>query len=362
MSEQQKRVIRIRVQTSEETVYHGAILMTQDGQQIKEHHAVAGDNGELRSYHPTDPVKEFISMKESLLFNEKADKSRTQDFDRLLARITRNIDYVDKFRLLLKDSLKEKQAEKIRYDIQVEIESSLGIKNPKVHIVSQPMTFQADGGADEAEAETGSDADGNDDANSDSEPAEEASTGPDLSQHIGLTFIISPSTGTPLAQLEAGTEIVARFADPDEEQTSGYMIEQGLKTAPLPESPEDGVEGADGPMAGDGLLPDDGAPAPKNEIQATVQSLEEQPDGNTLIYLKLPGDRDGYILEEEKSIKVKTVSESQPAPEEEKAAPAANAADTAEGGAPAAGSGSMPILAIAGAVAVFLILLAFFLA
>ncbi|MEQ9364192.1 MAG: hypothetical protein RIF32_08120 [Leptospirales bacterium] len=352
MSEQPKRVIRIRVQTPEDAVYHGAVIMTPEGKQVKEHHALAGDNGEIRSYHPTDPVRDFISMKESLLFNEKADKSRTQDFDRLLARITRNIDFVDKFRLLMKETVKEKDAEKIRYDIRVEIESSLGIKNPDVKIFTQPMSWADE--ANSGENKAGALSDGEDAGAAEGEEP----GGPDLAQHIGLNFIISPSTGTPLGQLENGTEIVARFVDPEEEQTSNYMIEQGLKSAPLPESPEDGD---DGPMSGEGLLPDDGSSALKNEIEATVQSVEERPDGMTMVYVKLPGDRDGYILEEEKSIKVKTVNEGKEPRTPEKALGGANQA-AAAGPSAAAGAGSFPILAVAGAVALFLILLAFFLA
>lgn len=351
---QTNRVIRIRVQAADDVSYHGAIIMTQDGQQVKEHHALAGDYGEIRSYQPTDPVKNFIGMKETLLFNEKADKSRTQDFDRLLARITRNIDFVDKFRLLLKDTVKERQAERIKYDIHMEIGGSLGIKDPDVQILLQPMSWDDPDNPEDPAADS-------EGAGAEDGSATEEATGPDLSQHIAMTFIISPSTGTPLAQLAAETAIVVRFADPDEEQTSNYMIEQGLKTAPLPESPD---EEAIAPMAGDGLLPDDSTPAPKNEIEAIVQSMDEQPDGKTLVYLKLPGERDAFILEEEKSIKVRTVEESKPQTEEHADGQSGSDAANRDAAAPGSsgGSGSFPILAIAGAAALFLILLAFFLA
>lgn len=352
MSDPEKRVIRIRV-TSGEVAYHGAVIMTPEGKQVKEHHALAGESGEIRSYEPNDPIKQFINMKESLLFNEKADKSRTQDFDRLLARITRNIDFVDKFRLLLKEGLKDKQAEKIRYDIIMEIQGSLGIKEPDILILTQPMSAAM-------EEEPEPDASADPDAESAGADADATASGPDLSNHIGLTFIISPSTGTPLGQLEIGTEVIARFVDPEEEQTSIYMIEQGLKFAPLPEQ---AGEDENAPLLTEGLLPDDSAPAPKNEIQATVQSIEVQPDEQTLVYIKLPGDRDGYILEEEKSIKVKTVNEGEAAQkkQEAEAQNKSEAADQSKAGGPAQATSGFPILAVAGAAALFLILLAFFL-
>lgn len=335
MSDQEKRVIRIRVLAPQDVTYHGAIIMTPEGKQVKEHHSLAGETGEIRSYHPTEPVKQFISWKESLLFNEKADKSRTQDFDRLLARITRNIDFIDKFRQLLKG----KQTEKITYDVKMEIQGSLGIKDPDVQIVTQPLTW-GDDSAIAAEA-------GGDATDADAGVSKTAN-------RIALTFIISPSTGTPLGQLEVGTEIIARFADPEDEQTSNYMIEQGLKFAALPEESD---EGGDGAMLGEGFLPEDSAPAPKNEIQGTVESVEPHGD-HTLILVKLPGGQDGYILEEEKSVKVKTVQDA--AGKNKTGESAVGAANAEQTGAPRTdGDGTFQILMIAGGVALLLVLLAF---
>ncbi len=354
MSEEQPeiRVIRIRVETSGDEVYLGAIIMSRDGTQVKEHHTLAGDYGEIRSFSPDGPVKDFIAFKETILFNEKADKSRTQDFDRLLARITRNIDFVDKLRRMIKG----KDRNRTEYDIRMEIEGSLGLKQPTVTVDLQPMELAA-----QEEEEAGDAADPatptleGEAENADAAPP----TGPDLSQHVQLTFIISPSTGTPLGQLAADMQILARFADPEEELTSNYMIEQGLKSAPLPE--EDGADGGPAPLPADELLPDAAKPKQVNEVEATIAAIEELPENQTLLYLKIPGDRDAYIIEEEKSVKVKLApgQEAVQAPADD-AATAAPAAESAAG--PGKGGGEtlplpLPALAVLGGVVVLFILL-----
>lgn len=356
MSEEQPeiRVIRIRVETPGEEVYLGAIIMSRDGTQVKEHHALAGDYGEIRSFDSSGPVKDFIALRETILFNEKADKSRTQDFDRLLTRITRNIDFVDKLRRMLKG----KDRNRTEYDIRMEIEGSLGLKQPTITIDLQPMELADAKGAAEAEQNPAEDDPATpqlgDNENADASP----SNGPDLSQHVQLTFIISPSTGTPLGQLAAGLQILGRFADPEEELTSNYMIEQGLKSATLPE--EDAGDGAPAPLPADELLPDAAQPAQVNEVEATIVSIEELPENQTLLYLKIPGDRDAYIIEEEKSVKVKLApgQEAVPAPTDEAAAPAGESATAAAGGEAL----PLPALAVLGGVVVLFILLLVWLA
>ncbi len=280
--EQEKRVIRIRVRTPEDFVYMGTITMTSDGQQVKEFHGIAGDREEIRSRTMHEPVRDFVKWKESMLFNERCDKSRTQDFERVLGRITKNFDYIDKLRMMIRG----KKVDQVRYDLDQELQLSLGIKEGEIEVFAQETNPEVFEGEDQAE-ETGA--------------GGEAAPERDFSGQIALSFIVAPTNGVPLTQLKDGDQVVARFVDPDEEQTSNYMISRGLKKTPAADIDGDTPDVM--PVPGEVLLPDEDPKKP--ETNATIRSIEPYEGNKTLLMVDLPEDASGYILEEEKSVKVK---------------------------------------------------------
>ncbi|MCB1319497.1 MAG: hypothetical protein KDK34_04570 [Leptospiraceae bacterium] len=304
MGAERNRVIRLRIQTPEQFVYIGAIVMTQDLSKVQDFHAVAGDSLEIQNHTFEEPLKQFVSWKESLLFNERMDKMRTSDFERAMSRITINHDFLDRLRLLLQG----KRIKQVTYDIKTELQVSLGIKDDECSIEMKTQTIEeANAGAEEIDTAEKA---GTPEQDIPPTAAGDNDDRSDFAGLIPLCFVISPTRGKPLTKLEAGDEIVVRFEKPAEELSLNYIKSNGLMpegsgVESLPtessdtaaDAPEQAADGETNPTAGSTDL---------HSIQTTARIKSIEPYGDrTLVYVVLPGDAPAYVLEEERTIMVK---------------------------------------------------------
>lgn len=245
----QKRVLKFRI-PGDQLIYTGFLLIDLDRSQVMEWSGNAGSGSEYMSIPLDAPWKEFGGWLRTREFQGQVDPGATQDIQRFLQSHSENIVKADRMVELLNSG----DLTTLEYEWAQDLEVSLGLHSPEIELLISDL----------------------DEENKRTEAAELDAAG------MPLNFIISPFQGIPLFRLQIDQRVHVRFKDVNAPGTEKYLKNQGIEV-------KDG----------------------RAEAVGRILSMKRMSDSKeTMIRIQLPGKGEGYILEENTNIKVRTYTPS----------------------------------------------------
>ncbi|MCB1169727.1 MAG: hypothetical protein KDK25_05305 [Leptospiraceae bacterium] len=240
-----KKVIKFRI-PGDSMIYTGFLLLDMDRSSVLEWSGNAGSGAEYMSVPLELPWKEFGSWLRTREFQGQVNTGATADIQRFIQSRKDNLMKADRMIELLNSG----DITTLEYEWALDLEVALGIHNPEIE-------FQiADLGEEEKRAET----------------REIEKSG------LALQFIISPFQGIPLFRLQIDQRVHVRFKDVEKPAVQNYLKSQGIEI-------KDG----------------------RAEAVARIVSMKSLPDRKEmLIHMQLPGKAEGFVVEENSNIKVRT--------------------------------------------------------
>ena len=245
----QKRALKFRI-PGDQVIYTGFMLVDLDRSTVNEWGGNAGSGSEYYSIPMDGPWKEFGSWLRTREFQGQVDPGATQDIQRFIQSRSENIVKADRMVELLTSG----DLATLEYEWAQDLEVSLGLHSPEMELLISDLEEE------QKKSE---------------EAALEAAGMP-------LSFIISPFQGIPLFRLQIDQRVHVRFKDVKSPQTEKYLKTQGIEV-------KDG----------------------RAEAVGRITSMKRMPDSKeTMVRIQLPGKAEGYVLEENTNIKVRTFTPS----------------------------------------------------
>tara|TARA_Y100001937_G_scaffold12497_3_gene16102 strand:- start:58627 stop:59526 length:900 start_codon:yes stop_codon:yes gene_type:complete len=240
-----KKVIKFRI-PGDQLIYAGFLLVDLDSSRVLEWGGNAGSSSEYFSVPLDLPWKEFGGWLRTREFQGQVDPGGTSDIQRFIQSRSENIVKSDRMVELISSG----DLTTLEYEWAQDLEVALGMHNPEMELIISDLAEEQQK-IQEAEL----DASG-----------------------MELAFIISPFQGVPLFRLQIDQRVHVRFKNVKNKAVQNYLKSQNIE------------------------IKDDRA-----EAVGRIASMKRVADSKeTLIKIQLPGNGNGFILEENTNIKVRT--------------------------------------------------------
>ncbi len=219
-------------------------------------HVVAGGENQLGGRRNlTEPFHEFEAWVQEVRYYAKLDVNQTNDLERFVKKMGSDPDFVEK----MVGAISANNFQRIEFDFTAGLEHILGTKGLKSEFITQQMT--------QAPAK----------------PKETAPAAEAPPPGIPMSFIMAPISGVVLPRLPIGEQVMVRFKNLKDGRTQAYLQRN---------PPEEDAKNPD-------------------QLMAVLRELHEAPSfGPDAVkaVVELPGGDLGEVIEESRSIRVKTAA------------------------------------------------------